>query len=892
MAQIPPIEDGYIDGVIKSNVPYNPTLNQTQGVKLRELVKLLRDRLEQEIAENHQIFTAALEAKVDKEAGKGLSQENFTLAFKNKLEELALMGIPAGPVDTIGTPVSENSPKLFYNTTSRKLRIYDPVSMTWRDSIEADLSNYLYKGYNNLQGVPEIELEYDGGIKTRFTSEGIRFSDNNGNEHLSLRYNGLKINNIWDNSFFNLRLPTNGINSAESIIKTPHTGGQERVLVTSVNNIYATENGNITIPIEVGNLQSVTTGTGNNKTNNAIHVTGLNNLDETAVGLALIYDGASSEAGIARTNGAGGVSSLVNFTTTDIYFDLAVRDVFRLRPQTGVNAGALFSTRVGGSNGVNATDFITKSQLDAVQNNAVTLNTVQTITAKKTFQTPNAATGDALSPLEVTGGNGSNTSETGSFNIAGNAAHITIRTGNGGNSIGLATSGTNAGGNGGDVTILAGNGGFATGAGTNFGGTPGNAILQAGSALGSAVGGNAEVKAGNNDTGTGGSIFLASGYGSGGRTSDIDSGHIYIGMANNGTARGNVIIGGINSNSNANLISNGKRLEVRGTGSFTGTVVGADAVEDNEFVTKSQLDSQTLMEALNQGSGIGYRIKGSPAANYSNIGLGSVDFSASSEATGLNGASKNYSTAFGLNNRLTTSYSLVSGNNNKQTYTGDTGPAVILGTGNSTTSTKHAVIGVNNIVGISNSATFSNKWSTLIGSGNKMNDEAPSSSYDITLIGENNTALGASKGIAIGGGNTIKGQNAVAIGDGTHAEGGVSIGRSTRAYATNLVTGVNSIGYNHYATVLGVNNDPILTEPTLGNPANNYPLLVVGNGISPIVPINTKSNAYVLYFDGSSKQKKDVEIETIGSGVIMKSPDGSRWRITVANDGSLTTTKI
>ncbi|TDQ77455.1 hypothetical protein [Sphingobacterium yanglingense] len=198
MAQIPPIEDSYIDGVIKSNVPYNPTLNQTQGVKLRELVKLLRDRLEQEITENHQIFTAALEAKVDKEAGKGLSQENFTLAFKNKLEELALMGIPAGPVDTIGTPVSENSPKLFYNTTSHKLRIYDPVSMTWRDSIEADLTNYYTKSEVNalITAIPIPNLQsITTGLGNNKTSNTIHINGYENDvltEGLNLRYlNGI-----------------------------------------------------------------------------------------------------------------------------------------------------------------------------------------------------------------------------------------------------------------------------------------------------------------------------------------------------------------------------------------------------------------------------------------------------------------------------------------------------------------------------------------------------------------------------------------------------------------------------------------------------------------------------------------------------------------------------
>ena len=49
MAQIPPIEDAYIDSIIKSGGAYQPSLTKTQGVKLRELMKLLRDRFEQEI---------------------------------------------------------------------------------------------------------------------------------------------------------------------------------------------------------------------------------------------------------------------------------------------------------------------------------------------------------------------------------------------------------------------------------------------------------------------------------------------------------------------------------------------------------------------------------------------------------------------------------------------------------------------------------------------------------------------------------------------------------------------------------------------------------------------------------------------------------------------------
>jgi hypothetical protein len=44
MSIIPPITDAYIDEIIKASDVYNPTLNKTQGVKLRE-IKLMRDQI-------------------------------------------------------------------------------------------------------------------------------------------------------------------------------------------------------------------------------------------------------------------------------------------------------------------------------------------------------------------------------------------------------------------------------------------------------------------------------------------------------------------------------------------------------------------------------------------------------------------------------------------------------------------------------------------------------------------------------------------------------------------------------------------------------------------------------------------------------------------------------
>jgi len=101
MEQIAPLDDQYIDEIIKSNLPYNPALNKTQGKKLRELIKLLRDRLEQELAEQALI----LEQKIDKIPGKGLSTSDFTPAEKEKLA-----GLTAGMALRVeATPPDENN---------------------------------------------------------------------------------------------------------------------------------------------------------------------------------------------------------------------------------------------------------------------------------------------------------------------------------------------------------------------------------------------------------------------------------------------------------------------------------------------------------------------------------------------------------------------------------------------------------------------------------------------------------------------------------------------------------------------------------------------------------------------------------------------------------------
>lgn len=77
MSNIPPIQDTYIDNVIKSAGPLKPNLNKTQGIELRALVKLLRDRLESEIAEHYAATQAMLVQKI--------GQSEFQTGLENKI---------------------------------------------------------------------------------------------------------------------------------------------------------------------------------------------------------------------------------------------------------------------------------------------------------------------------------------------------------------------------------------------------------------------------------------------------------------------------------------------------------------------------------------------------------------------------------------------------------------------------------------------------------------------------------------------------------------------------------------------------------------------------------------------------------------------------------------
>ncbi|MGJ1499872.1 hypothetical protein ACR79R_21340 [Sphingobacterium spiritivorum] len=225
----------------------------------------------------------------------------------------------------------------------------------------------------------------------------------------------------------------------------------------------------------------------------------------------------------------------------------------------------------------------------------VTLNTAQNITAKKTFKTANATSGNGISPIEVIGGNGASVVATSGFAMAGNAAPINITSGNGGFSNGTNPSGTNSGGSGGEISIVAGNAGPAMGSANNINGFGGNVILQAGTSFGNGKAGNVQIKAGNNDTGIGGDIYLTTGYGQGGINDDTTAGNVYMGLSAAENSRGHVIVGGIPSD------NNGNKLQVYGKASVSqAPTAPTDVVRLSDL--QSSIGNQTLQSVISRGN--------------------------------------------------------------------------------------------------------------------------------------------------------------------------------------------------------------------------------------------------------------------------------------------------
>jgi hypothetical protein len=163
-----------------------------------------------------------------------------------------------------------------------------------------------------------------------------------------------------------------------------------------------------------------------------------------------------------------------------------------------------------------------------------------------------------------------------------------------------------------------------------------------------------------------------------------------------------------------------------------------------------------------------------------------------------------------------------------------------------------------------------------------MNTAIGKSTQSVLTTGTNNTAIGntAQAGMTTGTFNT-------AVGDGaqmypradpkvqsTTASYQTSVGAQTGQATTTPVDGITTIGYR--ATAGAVNATSLGTMSS----AVHADSVALGS--------NTLTTAAAQVMVGA----RDVEITDATKGVVLHSPDGKRWRITVSNAGAVTAAAV
>ena len=251
--------------------------------------------------------------------------------------------------------------------------------------------------------------------------------------------------------------------------------------------------------------------------------------------------------------------------------------------------------------------------------------------------------------------------------------------------------------------------------------------------------------------------------------------------------------------------SKANALTVLKNGSITAPSFDMAEITDNKaLITKEFADANYLgggpgtnptgLETLNEGNGIGWRLIGRDANNYGNIGLNSIDISFSDISSTTNGATGNYSFAFGRR---------------------------AIASGESSTS-----------LGIITDA--SGDFSTAMGR------ETIASGDFSTAIGFE-TSASESYSIAMGNGTIASGNTSTALGSYTIASGinATSFGETTIASGRSATAmGRGTIADDIFSTVVGKFND---------NTTSTTTLFQVGNGGST----SSRMNAFNIETDGT-----------------------------------------
>ena len=278
----------------------------------------------------------------------------------------------------------------------------------------------------------------------------------------------------------------------------------------------------------------------------------------------------------------------------------------------------------------------------------------------------------------------------------------------------------------------------------------------------------------------------------------------------------------------------------------------SDTAIPTEKAVKTYVDasSSTGLESLNEGNGLGWRLKGRNSNNYGNIGFGAVDFSNSTAASVNNGATGSYSTAFGSNTIASGLRSIAMGNTSEAT--GNRSIAVGW-------STKSA--GVNSVaMGFSSEATGAT--STAIGSNVIASGDYAAAfgrytlarSYGEVVVGSYNTDYtpnsttswsSSDRVFVVGNGtSTTNKSDALTI----YKNGRIKLEEEVNRLATgnaDLLPVAYGTVSSSGATVYGTGNFTVNRQSNVYTISVNGEGLYINTGVTSVVPYSSTSPAFL-----------------------------------------------
>jgi hypothetical protein len=247
-----------------------------------------------------------------------------------------------------------------------------------------------------------------------------------------------------------------------------------------------------------------------------------------------------------------------------------------------------------------------------------------------------------------------------------------------------------------------------------------------------------------------------------------------------------------------------------------GKVLTSDANGKASWQTVAAGGDSSQLQKITENGNTGWRILGADTANYGDIGDNAIDLSTSFGLTDTQGATGQFSTAFGL----------------QTTASGFASTALgFLTIASANTSTTMGFF-----------TKASGAYATAMGKN------STASGYASAAMGQNTTASGYQT-TAIGDGTIASADNATAMGSGTKATAfnATAMGNSTTANAYNtLAVGYNTQANSFGETTIGYNNDTIASTNKTGAAGDSNRIFTVGNGTN-----TTPKTAFVIQQNGN-----------------------------------------